>query len=131
MRLPSTTPSRSTSVVLGVLGVLLAAGGLGACGTASGGSGDGAAPTSSSTVRADVPADARTREIAQVEFERQCAIGTVSFPKEADIDADLDQRLEAAGVEHLEWKSWHDSLVVSPALVTQLAEVGKGGCPKG
>lgn len=132
MRLPSTTTSTSTSVVLGVL---LAVGALGACGSATGGSGDGAgdgaSPSSTSTVRADVPADARTREIAQVEFERQCAVATVSFPKEADIDADLEKRLEAAGVAHLEWKSWHDSLVVSPALVTQLAEVGKVGCPKG
>lgn len=128
MRLPSTITSTSTSIALGVL---LAAGTLGACGSATGGGGAGAAPSSTSTVRADVPADARTREIAQVEFERQCAVGGMSFPKEADIDADLEKRLKAAGVQHLEWKSWHDSLVVSPALVTQLAEVGKGGCPKG
>ncbi|WP_256793273.1 hypothetical protein [Terrabacter sp. Ter38] len=96
---------------------------LGACGTSG-------PPGASSTVRADVPADARTEQIAEVEFARQCSVGTQSFPKESDIDADLAKRLTTAGLSHLEWKQWHDSLAVSPQLVTQLAEVGKRGCPK-
>ncbi|GAA2740465.1 hypothetical protein GCM10009868_02780 [Terrabacter aerolatus] len=105
-------------------GVVLLGTGLGACGS-SGGS-----PGAASTVRADVPADARTQQIAEVEFARQCSVGTQSFPKEADIDADLAKRLATAGVSHLEWKQWHDSLAVSPQLVTQFAEVGKHGCQK-
>ena len=47
------------------------------------------------------------------------------------ITADLDGRLAAAGLTHAQWKDWHDALVSSPALVTQLSEVGAPGCPGG
>ena len=123
---PLRAASRRSRVVAVTLGAALLGATLGACGS----SGTSTAPSPSSTVRADVPADARTHQIAEVEFARQCAVGTTSFPKEADIDADLAKRLTSAGLSHLEWKQWHDSLVVSPALVTQLAEVGRAGCPK-
>ncbi|XGX78284.1 hypothetical protein LQK93_01069 [Terrabacter sp. BE26] len=116
--------------IVPAFGAILLVGTFAACGATSGVAGPGTTSASVSTVRADVPADARTRQIAQVEVERQCAVGTKSFAKEADIDADLAKRLEAAGLSHQEWKSWHDSLVVSPALVDQLAAVSKTGCPK-
>jgi hypothetical protein len=76
-----------------------------------------------------VEADERTRRIAVVEFERQCAIDAVSFPVESGITADLESRLAAAGLTHEEWKDWRDALVGSPELVAQLAAAGRGGCP--
>ena len=82
-----------------------------------------AAPTSNA-----VPADELTQRIAQVEFDRQCAVTSLAFPNEADITTDLDTRLAAAGLTHAQWKDWHDALDVSPALVTQLAEVSAPGC---
>lgn len=93
----------------------------------------GQTPTSSGTtrtVRSNVAADAKTRQIAQVEFIRQCSIGAQSFPKEADLTTDLDNRLAAAHLTHLAWKNWHDELATSPQLVTQLHDIAKTGCPK-
>jgi hypothetical protein len=97
------------------------------------GSAEPASPANARTSAAptNVPADASTRRVAEVEFVRQCTIADQSFPKESDLDADLDRRLASAGISHLQWKDWHDALVTSPQLVSQLAEVGTGGCPKG
>ncbi|MCF6745004.1 hypothetical protein E9529_12075 [Blastococcus sp. KM273128] len=83
------------------------------------------------TAAAGTPADDTTRRIAEVEFARQCAIGSVSFADEAGITAHLDERLAAAGFDHQEWKRWHDALVGSPELVEQFAEVSAAGCPAG
>ena len=77
------------------------------------------------------PADATTRALAEVEFQRQCTIGSQSFADEAGITADLDARLAAVGLTHQQWKEWHDDLVDSPELVTQVAEISAGGCPGG
>lgn len=77
-----------------------------------------------------VPADPRTRQLAQVEFERQCAMDSLSFPSESAITTDLDDRLKAAGLTHLEWKHWHDALVRSPQLVAQFRQISGAGCPK-
>lgn len=96
------------------------------------GSGTAAASGSTATAqptRAGVPADATTGRIAQVEAQRQCTIGTASFPDEAGITGDLDRRLAAAGLTHQQWKDWHDALVVSPDLVAQLRATGVPGCP--
>ncbi|MGO4597220.1 hypothetical protein [Terrabacter sp. 2RAF25] len=122
--------ARTPRLVAGALGAVLLGSALAACGSGGSGAPPAGASGASSTVRANVPADARTERIAEVEFARQCAVGTKSFPKEADIDADLAERLTTVGLSHVEWKQWHDSLVVSPALVTQLAEVSRAGCPK-
>jgi hypothetical protein len=100
-----------------LLAVLTACGNSGAHGVAA-----------TSTILRNVKADAQTRIIAEVEFKRQCTIGQQSFPKEADITTDLDNRLGAVGVTHLAWKNWHDQLATSPELVKQLAEVSKAGC---
>ena len=81
-----------------------------------------------STILRNVKADAQTRIIAGAEFKRQCTIDQQSFPKEADITRDLDNRLGALGISHLAWKNWHDQLATSPELVRQLTEVGKAGC---
>ena len=88
------------------------------------------APGSSSAVPKNVSADATTLEIARVEFARQCAVDTQSFPKESDLTSDLDRRLAAANLTHLAWKNWHDELATSPQLVTQLATLSAAGCPK-
>jgi hypothetical protein len=87
------------------------------------------AGSSAGSATAAVPADDLTRRIAEVEFGRQCAVTTLTFPAEADITTDLDTRLAAAGLTHAQWKDWHDALVDSPALVAQLTEVGAPGCP--
>lgn len=79
---------------------------------------------------AAVPAGPHTRQIAQVEFDRQCAMASLSFPSESAITADLDSRLKAAGLTHLEWKNWHDALVRSPRLVAQFRQISGAGCPK-
>jgi hypothetical protein len=109
-----------------VTGLVLAA--LATSLSACGGNGDAASgpihPTSA--VR---PADATTKRIAEVEFQRQCAIGSASFPDESGITADLDTRLSVVGLTHEEWKRWHDALVSSPALVAQLRTVSSAGCP--
>lgn len=118
-RMPSARPALLAAVVL--------VSGLTACGS----SGSDGGPSGSTPVPTNVSADATTRKIAEVEFVRQCEVATASFPKESDIDADLAARLKAAGVAHLAWKNWHDALATSPQLVSQLTEVGRGGCPKG
>lgn len=102
--------------------VLLA--GLSGCAT---GAGAEAAPVASGPV-ARAP-DVTTRALAEIEFGRQCVIGSKSFVDEAGITADLDERLAAAGFSHEEWRRWHDALVESPELVTQFTEVAAGGCP--
>lgn len=79
---------------------------------------------------AAVAADPQTRQLAQVEFDRQCAMNSLSFPSESAITADLDDRLKAAGLAHLEWKHWHDALVSSPQLVAQFRQISGAGCPK-
>ena len=99
-----------------------------ACGT---GSGDGATAAGTGTAVAGTPADATTRRIAEVEFVRQCTIASLSFPDEAGITTDLDDRLTAAGFTHQQWKEWHDALAGSPALVDQFAEISAAGCPAG
>lgn len=126
MHFPSTTRpffAGAGRLAAVALGAVLLGSTLGGCASSGG-------PDVASTVRTNVVADDRTHQIAKVEFERQCVVGTQSFPKESDIDADLAKRLTAAGLSHLEWKEWHDSLVTSPDLVTQLAAVGRAGCPK-
>lgn len=90
--------------------------------------GNSGARGASATILRNVKADAQTRVIADVEFKRQCTIDQQSFPKEADITRDLDNRLGALGISHLAWKNWHDQLATSPQLVSQLAEVSKAGC---
>jgi hypothetical protein len=99
---------------------------LSACGAATAAAGPSTA--TSQPTAAGVPADATTGRIAQVEFQRQCTIGAASFPDESGITADLDRRLAAAGLTHEQWKRWHDALVVSPDLVTQLRSVSAPGC---
>ena len=81
-----------------------------------------------SAILRNVKADAQTRIIAEAEFKRQCTIDQQSFPREADITKDLDNRLGAVGISHLTWKNWHDQLATSPELVRQLADVSKAGC---
>ena len=76
-------------------------------------------------------ADGTTRAIAEVEFARQCTIGSQSFADEAGITAALDDRLADAGLTHEQWKRWHDALVDSPELVAQVAEISAAGCPAG
>ena len=98
-----------------------------ACGAGPGteaAAGTGAAP-------AGTAADSVTRQLAEVEFVRQCTIASLSFAEEAGITTDLDDRLAAAGFTHQQWKEWHDALVDSPALVDQFAEIGAAGCPGG
>lgn len=111
--------------LLAGLAIAAAAGSLSGCGggNASAASADA---TATATARA---ADATTQKIAQVEFARQCTIGTQSFADEAGITTDLDGRLAAAGLTHAQWKKWHDALVVSPALVAQLHALSVAGCP--
>ena len=75
-----------------------------------------------------VPADELTHRIASVEFGRQCAVTSLTFPNESDITTDLDTRLAAADLTHVQWKDWHDALVDSPELVAQLSEVSAPGC---
>ena len=75
-----------------------------------------------------VPADDVTRRLAVVEAARQCAVTTTSFPDEAALTTDLDDRLAADGLTHAQWKDWHDALVHSPDLVAQLVEVSGPGC---
>ena len=75
-----------------------------------------------------VPADDLTRRLAVVEAARQCAVTTTTFPDEAALTTDLDDRLAADGLTHAQWKDWHDALVRSPDLVAQLVEVSAPGC---
>ena len=100
---------------------------LSAGGCAAGAAGSSAAGSAEVTA-AGVPADDRTRVLAEVETARQCAVSSLTFPDEAGITADLDTRLAAVGRTHAEWKDWHDALAGSPELVAQLAEVGRAGC---
>ena len=89
------------------------------------------ADAAAATSIAAVPADATTQRIAEVEHARQCAVASLAFPDEAAITTDLDDRLAAAGLTHQQWKEWHDALAASPALVTQLTEVGPPACAGG
>lgn len=100
--------------------VLLLLGLLSAC-SGSGKVPSVAQPRSSSTTPRNVTADSHTDRLAALEAVRQCQIAHKSFPKEADIDSDLDHRLAAIGYTHLQWKDWHDELATSPALANQLA----------
>ena len=114
----------------GLLSAVLAlAGGTAACGTepAAGNS----APAATSTSASVLPADATTKGLAEVEFGRQCAIGSTNFAGEADLTSDLDVRLAAAGFTHEQWKRWHDALADSPELVAQFAHISTAGCPQG
>jgi hypothetical protein len=52
-----------------------------------------------------------------------------AFPDESALTTDLDDRLAAGGLTHAQWKSWHDALADSPALLTQLGQVSAPGCP--
>jgi hypothetical protein len=109
-----------------LLVVLACAAGTAACGNAAGTqAGQEAAST---TAR---PSDDMTQGLAEVEFGRLCAVGSANFAHEADLDADLDSRLSAAGFSHEQWKQWHDALADSPALVAQYAELSAAGCPAG
>lgn len=116
---------RALRRLLAGLCLAAAAGSLTACG------GGSAADASAPKTPAAVPADATTGRIAQVEFVRQCTIGTASFADESGITTDLDGRLTTAGLTHAQWKHWHDALVRSPALVAQLRTISSAGCPKG
>jgi hypothetical protein len=117
-------PRRCSGAALGLLAtsVVLA---LSGCA-----SGAGQPPAESSAAAAPnaVLADDFTRSIAEVEFARQCAVASLTFPDEADITTDLDDRLAAVDLTHAQWKDWHDSLADSPELVAQLAEVSAAGC---
>jgi hypothetical protein len=99
-----------------------------ACGT---GSADDAAGGAEPTATVGMAADAGTRRLAEVEFHRQCDVDEVSFAAEADITADLDERLADAGFTHQQWKRWHDALAGSPDLVAQFTEVVAEGCAAG
>jgi predicted outer membrane protein len=94
------------------------------CGSDQDGAAAAASPTPTGT-----PADATTRGLAEVEFARQCTVASVNYADEAEITADLDDRLAAAGFTHAQWKRWHDALVESPELVAQFAEISAAGCP--
>lgn len=93
------------------------------------GAGGGTATADTPVAPSGTPADETTRSLAEVEFVRQCAIGSMSFADEAGITTDLDDRLRAVGSTHQEWKEWHDALAGSPELVEQFAEVAAAGCP--
>jgi hypothetical protein len=118
------TGSRRSRVAAGCAVLALLAGASACAGEADAGA--AASPTPTGT-----PADATTRALAEVEFQRQCAIGSQSFADEAGITADLDARLAAVGLTHQQWKEWHDDLVDSPELVAQVAEISAAGCPAG
>jgi len=112
-----------------VLTVLAVAGGTAACGSDP--DVGAAAGAASSTSASAVPADATSRGIAEVEFARQCTVGSASFAGEADLTTDLDARLAAAGFTHEQWKRWHDALADSPELVAEFAHISAAGCPQG
>ncbi|WP_164702518.1 hypothetical protein [Modestobacter sp. KNN46-3] len=95
------------------------------------GSGSGTEAAAGTAAPAGTAADSVTRQLAEVEFVRQCTIASLSFAEEAGITTDLDDRLAAAGFTHQQWKEWHDALVDSPALVDQFAEISAAGCPGG
>jgi hypothetical protein len=121
-------PRRGSGAALGLLAatVVLAVGGCASdAGQPSAGSSAG---SSAAAAGSAVPADELTHRIAEVEFARQCAVTSLTFPNEADITTDLDTRLAAVDLTHAQWKDWHDALVDSPALVAQLAEVSAPGC---
>ena len=82
----------------------------------------------SASASSAVPADELTRRLAVVEAARQCAVTTTSFPDEAALTTDLDDRLAADGLTHQQWKDWHDALAHSPDLVSQLVEASAPGC---
>lgn len=109
-----------------MLGLLTLAGGLLLTSCSSG---SPAASAPAATGPAALRADTLTRQLAQVEFDRQCAISTVSFPSEGAITADLDDRLTKAGLTHAQWKRWHDALARSPELVGQFQQISGAGCP--
>ena len=116
------SPSSRVGAAVAVLALLA---GASAC------AGEPAATPSAGPSATGTPADATTRAIAEVEFQRQCAIGSRSFADEAGITADLDARLAAVGLTHGQWKEWHDDLVDSPELVAQVTEISAAGCPTG
>ena len=120
-------PAAGRSRPAAALGLLLAATVLVVSGCAAGAdqpsAGDGAAASSTA-----VPADDVTQRLAAVEFARQCAVTASTFPDEAALTTDLDDRLAADGLTHAQWKDWHDALVDSPDLVAQLVEVSAPGC---
>ena len=91
--------------------------------------GQPSAASSAGTTPSAVPADELTHRIAEVEFARQCAVTSLTFPNESDITTDLDTRLATADLTHAQWKDWHDPLIDSPALVAQLAEVSGPAAP--
>jgi len=99
--------------------------------TACGAGADAAAAPASTAAPAGTPADGTTRQLAQVEFVRQCTIAAMTFSDEAGTTTDLDGRLAAAGFTHQQWKDWHDALAGSPALVDQFAAISAAGCPAG
>jgi hypothetical protein len=107
----------------GLLAAALLALSVGGCGSATGGS------TAAAATVAAAPADQVTHRIAEVEFARQCAVTTQSFPDESAITADLDTRLAAQNLTHAQWKKWHDELADSKPLLAQLAQVSGPGCP--
>jgi hypothetical protein len=107
--------------------VLVLGAGTAACGTDR----SDAESAASSTSASAVPADAMTRGIAEVEFARQCTVGSTNFASEADLTSDLDARLAAAGFTHQQWKRWHDALADSPELVAEFAHISAAGCPQG
>jgi hypothetical protein len=78
-----------------------------------------------------VRADDTTRRLAAVESDRQCEIATLSFVDESGFTADLEQRLDSAGLTYRQWKEWHDALENSPDLVAQWTEVSADGCSAG
>jgi hypothetical protein len=74
-------------------------------------------------------ATAETATLADVEAARLCAVTGHAYRTEAEIDADLVERLADHGLDRAQWKRWHDSLVDSPARAAQLASASAGGCP--
>jgi hypothetical protein len=117
-------PRRCSGAALGVLATSVV---LALSGCASG-AGQPSAESSAAAATTAVSADEFTRGIAEVEFARQCAVTSLTFPDEAAITTDLDDRLAAVGLTHAQWKDWRDSLADSPELVTQLTEVSGAGC---
>jgi hypothetical protein len=110
-----------------VLGLLAASMTLVVSGCASGADRSSTGNSAEAALSA-VSADDLTHRIAEVEFARQCAVASLTFPDEADITTDLDDRLAAADLTHAQWKDWRDSLADSPELVAQLGEVSAAGC---
>jgi len=79
--------------------------------------------------QATTPAtDATTAKFALVEAGLLCDVRAANAPTEAALQAILDRRLQAAGLDQAGWRRWHDLLAASPARAAQLADATKRPC---